>query len=270
VIRISVSAYRRGLPGIEKRSRTAREGGLVGCWYLAARGTGVFLRTGRTLRAVNRSQMVAALPTLNESSIAADAREPPLKRELSQSCLEGLATVGSSASCGRGSSAIEDFVPLCTHLRAAGYETLVLNAMEVVSCSNECIAGVLRGACVGGLQTGWRGSKGCACDDSQPLVNCAHTSARALPWPSAESSPVLVDARRRPRTSSANDSTPGIAYRSRCGEAERAEQPGAQQQTYNTATVQNERAQVLAEVRPTAWSPGWRFGVTDFDALERG
>ena len=37
------------------------EGGLYGCWFLAARGSGIYLNTGRSLRATNRSQLASIL-----------------------------------------------------------------------------------------------------------------------------------------------------------------------------------------------------------------
>ena len=38
-----------------------QEGGLYGCWYLAAKGSGIFLNTGRSLRATNRSVLANKL-----------------------------------------------------------------------------------------------------------------------------------------------------------------------------------------------------------------
>ena len=39
---------------------------------------------------------------------------------------------------------------------------------------------------------------------------------------------------------------------------------------YSKDTKDAERAQVLAEVNPTPWSPAWRFGVWDHEAMTRG
>ena len=59
-MRIGSSAFVRGERG--PRSRLlSREGGSNGVWFLVTSGTGVFINTGKSLRAPRRQELVAAL-----------------------------------------------------------------------------------------------------------------------------------------------------------------------------------------------------------------
>ena len=84
---------------------------------------------------------------------------------------------------------LEDHVPLCPYLIAAGFDAVRLlrrddegsDALgEVVDCRPQCTAAYLKGACVDGLRTGWDGRRPCECNDSFPVLNCFGT--QLPPW----------------------------------------------------------------------------------------
>ena len=76
---------------------------------------------------------------------------------------------------------LEDHVPLCPYLRAAGFDAVRLLRRddegsdilgELVDCRPQCTAAYLKGACVDGLRAGWDGRQPCECNDSFPVLNC--------------------------------------------------------------------------------------------------
>ena len=188
VIRVSTEVYLRGSSSALKASKLSKEGGPNGCWYIARRGTGVFLRTGRTLNVPSRASLPAILD-INASMLVEAAR--PTKK-LDKGHTDQLLTTGRVGLY--RPRFLEDFLPLCPLLRAKGYETLVLGQErlgngtfyipEVVSCSNECTANYLDHSCVPGLLTGFQANKRCECTPELPVVNCALTpGGRGNPFP---------------------------------------------------------------------------------------
>ena len=183
VIRVATDAYYRGrwVSHVFKRHNKtrllAREGGQNGCWFVAKQGTGVFLRTGRTLYAQGRQDLARVLQ-INESMILAAAESQPwlgIGTDFAQKMLQH----------GRvGSLELEDIVQLCPLVRNRGYRTLVFDILtatyspEIVSCSDECTAEYIAGPCVPGLLTGWRASLPCVCDSKLLVSNCAGTNQR--------------------------------------------------------------------------------------------
>lgn len=194
VVRISLRVY--GRRQTRKATLLKREGGPNGCWFIARRGTGVFLRTGRTLRVSGRPELMLALQ-INRTMIIEAARAQP--RKMHEKFVDELVVNGSFYNLRHAIELIEDIVPLCPVARAWGYQTIVLGhdrpdyVPEVVSCAAECVARPLDGACVPGLLTGWRASLPCACNDSLPIVNCMGTPA---PGPARHRVPFV--ARMRP------------------------------------------------------------------------
>ena len=84
---------------------------------------------------------------------------------------------------------LEDHVPLCPYLSAAGFDAVRLLRRddedsdvlgEVVDCRPQCTAAYLKGACVDGLRAGWDGRRPCECNDSFPVLNCFGT--QLPPW----------------------------------------------------------------------------------------
>ena len=76
---------------------------------------------------------------------------------------------------------LEDHVPLCPYLSAAGFDAVRLLRRddegsdilgELVDCRPQCTAAYLKGACVDGLRAGWDGRQPCECNDSFPVLNC--------------------------------------------------------------------------------------------------
>ena len=192
-----------------------QEGGLYGCWFLAAKGSGIFLNTGRSLRAENRSMLASALGLNLSASGHKFLNWNPWR--------------------------LEHNTRLCEHARQQGYDSLqiwwegcaALRSKhrsseacfhEIVSCHAECLAlptpcqpprqhsascprvfcpnccrtcsekerEVYRrwnethwpqSPCVNShmLRTGWNADLPCVCDDSRRLLNCLGTGARSLP-----------------------------------------------------------------------------------------
>jgi hypothetical protein len=193
-----------------------QEGGLYGCWFLAAKGSGIFLNTGRSLRAENRS-VLADLLGYN------------------------LTALGRKF-LGWNPWRLEHNTRLCEHARQQGYDSLQIwwegcakwrsktraseaCFHEIISCQPECLALPTpcqpprqhsascpkvfcpnccrtcsanereiyqrwnethwpQGPCINSrmLRTGWDASLPCECDDTQRLLNCLGTGA-ALPEP---------------------------------------------------------------------------------------
>lgn len=180
VVRIDAAFYVRsreyytGCGGRSQWTTIGSEGGPNGCWFLTQRGSGVFVRVGRVLRAANRSELVERL---NIPLVRPAGRRRVLERKEKRGFIRLL----------------EDHVPLCPHVRSAGYDTLLLHEAagregygthELVSCTDECVAQPLNGSCVPGLRTGWDASLPCECDAAMPIVNCAKTGVKEVgPWP---------------------------------------------------------------------------------------
>ena len=174
VTRLSTSLFIRG--GGKNGTRLDVEGGPRGCWFVALRGTGIFLRAGRTLHVHNRSELVAALrlnrSTVNEAVL--NSGQNPFNGKafrneyVTKLLSEGFARVGVTRS-------IEDYLPICTHLRAAGFESAALGVeiKEIVNCGDACVRTHLDGSCVPSvLRTGWNASLPCMCNNSIPVLNC--------------------------------------------------------------------------------------------------
>lgn len=188
VMRISSRAYKRG--GGNK-TRLVVEGGNNGCWFYAQRGTGIFLRAGRLLRVAGRRELLTHL-NISREQASAEALRGPAPRILRGGMLDRI--MHGERSGPYKPRFIEDFVPLCPHVRKAGYDTVILGnetkssehqPQEVVHCGDECVARVLAGACTPRLATGWRAHIPCACDDTWPILNCqpllGTTNPAALP-----------------------------------------------------------------------------------------
>ena len=208
VIRISTDAYHRGDMSSKRLNHTknlVREGGDNGCWYIAKRGTGIFLRTGRTLSVENRSQLAAQL-RIDQAAL----RREPCALHCDDKSVDAkgmpratLNPIVANELISRGvvgtykPRTLEDFIPLCPRARALGFETIIIQnhlpiMPEVVSCSDLCVAQPLPDACVPGLLTGWRASLPCECDPSLKILNCASTAAPVrfpIPRGSVEYSP---------------------------------------------------------------------------------
>mmetsp|Transcript_68313 Transcript_68313/g.152483 ORF Transcript_68313/g.152483 Transcript_68313/m.152483 type:complete len:291 (+) Transcript_68313:394-1266(+) len=148
-----------------------REGGNLGCWFFAAAGSGVFLNTGRTLRATNRTNLAVALNMSVPGSWTYR--------------LDGAGFCGRAAALGYDTVQIlDEKYNEQTHLwhrarrvspRTKFYEH------EIISCSPSCLDPVTRGPCTTlPLRTGLHAEKLCACDDRSAILNCDHTS-RELP-----------------------------------------------------------------------------------------
>ena len=200
------------------------EGGRAGCWFSKAVGSGIFLHTGRSLRAASRAQLAAALQLNASEAFGFYLRErrvrpgrhlpldetehilhmthvarlrarppPPLsKRELAR---------GKRLFAANG--IVLDYT-VCEHARAAGFDTVQLSDPncddticfpEMVSCHKGCAdvpAGSVRGACAPSsvpLRTGWQATEPCRCNASVSVLNChdSHPQAQQqiAPLPSA-------------------------------------------------------------------------------------
>ena len=178
VTRVSAAAI-AGVGG--NTARRFGEGGGAGCWFLVARGSGVFLHTGRSLRVSNRSRL---LQLLSHGGISrqARARQAPFPEMWDSFRLcEGARL--------RGYHTVQLADPQCSEARPLdGPGTSHRGAcwLEIVSCHTACMAQPTRryyGTCIPGLplRTGWDASLPCACDDSVALVNCLGTDADAPP-----------------------------------------------------------------------------------------
>tara|TARA_B110001452_G_C15232565_1_gene426872 strand:- start:307 stop:2625 length:2319 start_codon:yes stop_codon:yes gene_type:complete len=175
-------------------SSTFGEGGAHGCWFLLARGSGIFLNVGRSIRANNRSHLMSTFgEPLNARELDGYSRNPWLENwhnPRARYC--NLCRMARA----NGYDSIQFLDELCgnrashaSHKRKARHACFV----EVVSCHDACMAlptKSLYGACVPGLplRTGWDATQPCACDDAQTLLNCLH-SAPELPPPTPTLAP---------------------------------------------------------------------------------
>ena len=195
-----------------------QEGGLYGCWFLAGSGSGIYINTGRSLRAANRSTLADTLGL----NLTAKGRK----------------------FLGWNPWRLEHNTRLCEHAQAQGYDTIQLwwegcrarrtaprateaCFHEIISCHPACLALPTpctparqhstacprvfcpnccrvcsttelerfqewnathwpQGPCIdnGMLRTGWDASLPCQCDSSQRILNCLGTGASTLPAPS--------------------------------------------------------------------------------------
>uniref|UniRef100_A0A7S0J6R4 Uncharacterized protein n=1 Tax=Calcidiscus leptoporus TaxID=127549 RepID=A0A7S0J6R4_9EUKA len=188
VMRVASSLYVR--PDVATgrvRTQLTREGGENGCWYVATRGSGVFLPLRRALVVRSRVELVERL-NISTNRLPTDQLARAIR----------AATGGSAAV-----ALLEDHVALCPAAARAGFETLILGEvdeastaqhaarkgstrlLEVISCLPSCTAAYLDSACAPDLRTGWDGSLPCKCDPTLPLLNCINTNgAGASAWPS--------------------------------------------------------------------------------------
>mmetsp|Transcript_27524 Transcript_27524/g.64242 ORF Transcript_27524/g.64242 Transcript_27524/m.64242 type:complete len:295 (+) Transcript_27524:811-1695(+) len=216
VIRLSMKAFHRGSrEGAVEQMR--HEGGPSGCWFLAQRGTGIFLPSKRVLRVSNRSQLAVLLHIEGYEKF-------------------GVKWVKLSGKAAPVAVQIEDAVPLCPHAQARGFDTLVIGPKpspmgtihhEVVDCSAEATRAIVEGPCVGGLRTGWRASLPCQCDDSLSILNCLHTGEKELPWPRDAPVKWLQGQRRRPHQRKLEMLPPCRVGNNASGLARRATRPRA-------------------------------------------
>ena len=180
VMRISTRAYRRGSHvHINNTGLREHEGGANGCWYLAARGSGVWLPVRRMLRAT-RAQL---LPKLGIDPTLLLTRDGAINNMHVRN-LSALTEARRAQLVHERISTLEDHVALCPYLSAAGYDVLRMlrhdadddaTMHEIVDCRPQCTEGWLKGACVDGLRTGWDGRLPCHCNESHALLNCFGT-----------------------------------------------------------------------------------------------
>ena len=145
-----------------------------GCWFVQARGSGVFAATGRSLRATSRA-ILPPLLGLNSSSIS------------------------HRAYARYGAYAVEATIPVCAHARALGYDTVQLWDehcggkqpcwVELLSCQDACMDAdkepdkSKQDTAPGlPLRTGRNASQPCACrmDEGYRLLNCHGTQPSVL------------------------------------------------------------------------------------------
>ena len=115
------------------------EGGGHGCWFLAVRGSGIWLNVGRSIRAHSRAELVRTLGF-----------------NMSDAIEEGLATTKADEARGRRGTAgwrnpfveMHPKIRLCDVARARGYDSIQLQEegcvnppcyLEVVSCHAGCL-----------------------------------------------------------------------------------------------------------------------------------
>ena len=156
---------RRGMP-------TACDGLLgterYGCWFFVARGSGVFVNVGRSLRMAKPKHLRQLLnPTRDANGRRVDqaALNPKMDRNWCERALElgfdsiQLQTVGA---------------PFVRHI-SDGDRGLV----EIVICSGGCAQQSACGACPPlPLSAAADGSRPCACNESAGMINCGRVLAR--------------------------------------------------------------------------------------------
>ena len=173
------------------------EGGVHGCWFLAAKGSGVFINTGRSLRVLNRSTLAIQLGLRNETITD--------KQRLT-GCIPGTKLFDEYPYC------FENVFDLCSLVRLrlapAVYDTIQiweerysqrkshrgdgrLFELEVISCDDGCVSmppKTFAGPCVPiPMRTGWKADKHCACNDTIDVLNCVDTAPHiSLPSPTLE------------------------------------------------------------------------------------
>ena len=176
---------------------TTKEHGAAGCWYLRAKGSGVFLNANRTLKVRSRAEMAIELGLHKLNSTTLFTRNAKgqwnnwtwsqVKDEMDRTfpwMLEGR-------------------LNLCPHVRRAGFDTVQLwdettcggdgssaqlaaRGMaclpEILSCHDACMALKTRRASWAGcvknqpLRTGLNAQLECMCNASKRLVNCDLTA----------------------------------------------------------------------------------------------
>lgn len=192
-----------------------QEGGLYGCWFLAAKGSGVFLNTGRSLRAANRSMLADALGLNLTVSGRKFLHWNPWRLEHNTRLCEHALEQGYSTlqiwweGCGAVRHGplprnVRQNVEACYHeIISCHPKCLALptpcqpirqhsNACPRLFCPNCCRSCSTsereryrrwnethwpQGPCIHSdmLRTGWNASLACVCDDKQRLLNCLGT-----------------------------------------------------------------------------------------------
>ena len=144
--------------------RRKREGGARGCWFFAAPGSGVFLHTGRSLRAISRSGLAAALNMTMPSNWSYG--------------LDQLGFCDRAAALGFDTVQLWDDKYGERHSRA----TTKFWEHELISCNRTCLGERDYGPCTTlPLRTGIGASKPCMCNSSSAILNCDQTSPMLPP-----------------------------------------------------------------------------------------
>ncbi|KAL1528087.1 hypothetical protein AB1Y20_009453 [Prymnesium parvum] len=157
------------------------EGGGHGCWFLRARGSGVYVNTGRSLRIRNRSELLGFLGYPQ----SVRRRTFYVEMDASVEVCTKVRRLGYNSVqiiddyCGESNlRAMIDQSNAKLSLRHACY-------LEIVSCHHSCTRLPTRSlfeACVNvPLRTGWDASLPCRCNESNTLINCRMTDPSIPP-----------------------------------------------------------------------------------------
>lgn len=219
VTRLAIAFYlRRSTTRSRVANAITREGGNNGCWFLAKRGTGVWLPLGRTLRVPNRSVLALKL-NLSAASLRSEyMRRNQGAKDLSKATVAALDRRFEAVlqENGTGRFRLEDYIPLCPSMRAKGFDTIqFINDdweaesqvessrrafHEVVSCWPSCMSQLIPnsspcapGTGPGRLRTGWRATLPCECRDSMHVLNCADTPIAQPATPPSLTAPRVDD-----------------------------------------------------------------------------
>ena len=148
---------------------------------ICPRGQTVIYREPHSLASVTMAGIDASMPATNKRY--RDNRHASLRELPCRPLSELLAATHESFNTPKG--CLEDHVPLCPYLSAAGLDAVRLLRRddegsdvlgEVVDLSAAVhIRLFLKDACVDGLGSGWDGRQPCACNDSFPVLNCFGT-----------------------------------------------------------------------------------------------
>mmetsp|Transcript_4711 Transcript_4711/g.10267 ORF Transcript_4711/g.10267 Transcript_4711/m.10267 type:complete len:385 (-) Transcript_4711:181-1335(-) len=196
---------------VQRIGNAITEHGVAGCWFLATKGSGVYLSTGRSLRVMNRTDLAERLGLFNRTDV--QVRRKCSGRKMRTPVMNTSLIMNQTTF--RGKIALnpwylEDYVDLCPELQQLGYDTVQIFdeechhirsatacIVEVVSCHNACQVLPYRRprktACVPDLplRTGWNAQLECKCHDEQHggeiFLNCLGTEP-SLP------SPIVPDA----------------------------------------------------------------------------
>jgi hypothetical protein len=181
VIRIATRAVTGGAGAI----RRFGEGGGHGCWFLAAKGSGVFLHVGRSIRAHNRSELTHRLG-LNVTALGGWGN-PWVEMHPNVRFCDAARSVGYDTiqlldeGCGNALMATASIKLASTN----GQQVLHACYVEIVSCHPGCMALQTKShfhACVDvPLRTGWDATRPCLCNNSATLLNCMGTEAAIPP-----------------------------------------------------------------------------------------
>ena len=128
-----------------------------GCWFWHAKGTGVFVNVGRSLRVANRCDAHKALgiSRLNGSAVDAWCDNPPGDRLY------------------------------CERARKRGYDSIQIaqshgiHSPELIMCSGKCMTQTIMGACPPLDMQDASGQK-CKCEEDRGAINCGETESSAL------------------------------------------------------------------------------------------